>query len=110
MKVVTDQFKPEMELHAGARLPVRAVVWLGALAPEDVDVQLHVGTAGGESVFKEGRSVSMKQESRMGDSYVYAGEIQCSKSGRHDFSVRVIGRHPDAVNALMPLFIKWSDE
>ncbi|OGS13740.1 MAG: hypothetical protein A2285_03510 [Elusimicrobia bacterium RIFOXYA12_FULL_57_11] len=110
VKVVTDQFKPEMELHAGARLPVRAVVWLGALAPEDVDVQLHVGTAGGESVFKEGRSVSMKQESRMGDSYVYAGEIQCSKSGRHDFSVRVIGRHPDAVNALMPLFIKWSDE
>ncbi|MCX5791024.1 MAG: alpha-glucan family phosphorylase [Elusimicrobia bacterium] len=110
VKVVTDQFKPEMELHSGATLPVRAVVWLGDLKPEDVDVQLHVGTAGGESVFKEGRSVSMTQEARMGDSYVYKGEILCRKSGRHDFAVRVIGRHPDAVNALMPLLIKWSDD
>ncbi|HNW43975.1 MAG TPA: alpha-glucan family phosphorylase [Elusimicrobiales bacterium] len=110
VKVVTDQFKPEMEIHSGAKLPVRAVVWLGDLTPEDVDVQLHVGTAGGETVFKEGRSVSMTQEARMGDSYVYKGEVLCAKSGRHDFSVRVIGRHPDAVNALMPLYIKWSDD
>ena len=110
VKVVTDQFKPEMEVHAGSKLPVRAVVWLGDLKPAEVDVQLHIGTAGGEALFKEGRSVSLAQDSRMGDAYVYKGEIPCYKSGRHDFAVRVLGRHPDAVNALMPLYIKWSEE
>ncbi|MDP2866434.1 MAG: alpha-glucan family phosphorylase, partial [Elusimicrobiota bacterium] len=111
VKVVTDQFKPEMEVHAGSKLPVRAVVWLGDLKPEEVDVQLHIGTASGEeALFKDGRSISLAQDSRMGDAYVYKGEIPCYKSGRHDFSVRVLGRHPDAVNALMPLYIKWSEE
>ena len=110
VKVVTDQFKPEMEVHAGARLPVNAVVWLGDLKPEDVDVQLHIGTAGGEGLFKDGKSVSMAQDARMGDAYVYKGEVPCYKSGRHDFAVRVVGRHPDAVNALMPLYLKWGEE
>jgi glycogen phosphorylase len=110
VKVVTDQLKPEMAVHAGATLPVRAVVWLGDLRPEEVDVQLHVGAAGGETVFKEGRTVSMKQESRMGDSYVYAAELKCSRSGRHDFSVRVTGRHPDAAGALMPMQLKWAED
>jgi len=110
VKVVTDQFKPEMEVHAGTKLPVSAVVWLGDLTPEDVDVQLHMGTAGGEAMFKEGRSVSMTHDARMGDAYVYKGEIPCYKSGRHDFSIRVMGRHPDVISALMPLNIKWSED
>jgi len=110
VKVVTDQFKPEMEVRAGTKLPVSAVVWLGDLKPEDVDVQLHIGTAGGEGLFKEGKSVSMAQDARMGDAYVYKGEVPCYKSGRHDFAVRVVGRHPDAVNALMPLYLKWGEE
>jgi starch phosphorylase len=111
VKAVMDQFKPEMEVHAGSKVPVSAVVWLGDLKPEDVDVQLHVGAAGGEAaLFKSGHSVSMTQDARMGDAYVYKGELSCYKSGRHDFAVRVMGRHPDAVNALMPLYIKWSEE
>jgi len=110
VKVVTDQFRPEMEVRAGAKLPVSAVVWLGDLKPEDVDVQLHIGTAGGEGLFKDGKSVSMTQDARMGDAYVFKGEVPCYKSGRHDFAVRVVGRHPDAVNALMPLYLKWGEE
>ncbi len=110
VKVVTDHFKPEMEVYAGSKLPVSAVVWLGGLKPEEVDVQLHIGAADGEALFKEGRSISMTQNARTGDAYVYKGELPCYKSGRHDFSVRVMGRHPDAVNALMPLYMKWSEE
>ena len=52
----------------------------------------------------------MKQDARMGEAYLYKGEIPCYKSGRHDFSVRVLGKHPDVVNQFMPLFIKWSEE
>ncbi|MHB0996819.1 MAG: alpha-glucan family phosphorylase [Elusimicrobiales bacterium] len=110
VKAVTDQFKPEMEVRAGAHLQLSSVVWLGDLTPEDVDVQLYIGTVGEDGMFREGRAVSMKHEARMGEAYVYKGEIPCYKSGRHDFSVRVIGRHPDAVNSLMPPRLKWSEE
>lgn len=110
VKAVVDQFKPEMEVHAGATLPVSAVVWLGDLTPEDVDVQLYIGASGGEGGFKDGKAVSMKHDARMGEAYLYRGEVHCYKSGRHDFAVRVLGRHPDAVNALMPLYLKWSEE
>ncbi|MGD9641712.1 MAG: alpha-glucan family phosphorylase [Elusimicrobiales bacterium] len=110
VKAVVDQFKPEMEVHAGAKLPVSAVVWLGDLKPEDVDVQLYIGTAGGEALFKDGKALSMTHDARMGDAYLYKGEVPCYKSGRHDFAVRVLGRHPDAVNALMPLYLKWSED
>jgi starch phosphorylase len=110
VRVVTDQFKPAMEVHSGVKLPVSAIVWLGDLKPEDVDVQLYVGAAGENGMFKEGRAVSLAQEARMGEAYVYKGEMPCYRSGRHDFAVRVMGKHPDAVNALMPLFLKWSEE
>ncbi|MDA8242874.1 MAG: alpha-glucan family phosphorylase [Elusimicrobia bacterium] len=110
VKVVVDHFKPEMEVHSGVKLPLNAVVWLGDLKPEDVDVQIYSGTAGEDGMFREGRAVSMRSEARMGEAYVYKGDLPCYKSGRHDFAVRVVGRHPDAVNALMPLYIKWSEE
>ncbi|PIU19831.1 MAG: hypothetical protein COT18_05445 [Elusimicrobia bacterium CG08_land_8_20_14_0_20_59_10] len=110
VKVVPDQFKPEMEVHSGAKLPLSAVVWLGDLNPEDVDVQLYVGIADEETLFKEGRSISMTFDARMGDAYLYKGDLPCYKSGRHDFAVRVIGRHPDVVNPFMPMFIKWNEE
>lgn len=110
VKAVTDQFKPEMEVRTGSHLQVNSVVWLGDLAPEDVDVQLYIGVVGEDGMFKEGRAVSMKHEARMGEAYVYKGEIPCYKSGRHDFSVRVLGRHPDALNSLMPPRLKWSEE
>ncbi len=110
VRIVLDNFKPEMEIHSGTKVPVRAIVWLGDLKPEDVDVQVHFGTADGETIFKDGQSVSMQMDSRMGDAYLYKGEVSAFRSGRHDFAVRVIPRHPDLVNPFMPLFIKWNEE
>jgi starch phosphorylase len=110
VRVVLDNFKPEMEIHSGTKGPVRAIVWLGELKPEDVDVQIHVGAADGETVFKDGKSVSMLMDSKLGDAYVFTGEVAAFRSGRHDFAARVIPRHPDLVNPFMPFFIKWNEE
>ncbi|HBB66364.1 MAG TPA: alpha-glucan phosphorylase [Elusimicrobia bacterium] len=110
VRIVTDNFKPEMEIYSGTRVPIRAIVWLGDLAPEDVDVQLHVGSAGGETAFTEGKSVSMTLDSKMGEAYIFKGEAEAFRSGRHDFAVRVIPRHPDLVNPFMPFFVRWNEE
>ena len=110
VRIALDDFKPEMEIHSGTRIPVRALVWLGDLKPEDVDVQLYTGTADGETVFKEGRAVSMQLDSKSGASYVFKGEASAYGSGRHDLAVRIIPRHPDLVNPFMPPLIQWNEE
>ena len=110
VRISLDNFKPEMEIHSGTNVPVRAIVWLGDLTPQDVDVQIHIGTADGEAVFKNGKSVSMVMDSRLGDAYIFKGEVAAFRSGRQDFAVRVLPRHPDLVNPFMPLRIKWNDE
>lgn len=110
VRVVVDSFKPEMEIRANTRVPIKAKVWLGNLRPEDVDVQLHIGSVDVDMNFKEGKSVSMNYQGKDNDAYIYTVEVTCEKSGRHDFAVRVIGKHPDVIHPFMPLFIKWNDE
>jgi hypothetical protein len=75
-----------------------------------VEVQLYVGVADGENVFKEGSAAAMTRDSQAGDAHVFLGELLAYKSGRHDFAVRVIPKHPDAMNVFMPAYIKWSGE
>ena len=109
VKIAVDPL-PDMEIRAGMKLPVSAVVWLGELSPEDVEVQIHVGHTVGQRAFTDGRTFVMKCEGRIGDGYVYKGEIDCENSGKCDYAVRVFGHHKDAHNALMPLFLKWNED
>lgn len=110
IRVRTDSFKPEMEIRSGTHVPIRAKVHLGNLTPEDVDVQLHIGSIDVDMNFKYGKSISMNCQGKDGNVYVYTADVICERSGRHDFAVRVIGKHPDLVHPFMPLFIKWNDE
>jgi len=109
VRVVIDSFKPNMEIHSGSSVPVRAIVWLGALKPEDVKIQLVVGSIDGETVFKSGKNFDMAYEGKMGDAHIYKGEIKCFQSGRHDFAVRAIPHNENIPHMSMPFFIKWND-
>ncbi len=110
VRVALDDFKPEMEIHSCTKVPVRARVWLGDLTPEDVDVQLYVGIAEGEAVFKQGEGTSMRLETGSGGVHSFSGEAAAFGSGRHDLAVRVVPRHPDLVNPFMPPLMKWNEE
>lgn len=109
VKVVVDPL-PDMEIRAGMKLPVRAMVWLGGLNPDEVEVQIHYGRTVGQIAFVEGKTVPMKLEAQAGDGYLYKGEIPCDNSGKCDFAVRVIGHNQDAHNALMPMFLRWNED
>ncbi len=110
VNVAVDSFKPEMEIHLGLKVPVRAIVHLGALSVDDVDVQLYIGDADGESTFKNGKTISMQYDSRDGDAYVFKRDVECLESGRHDFAIRVMPKHKDLVHPYMPLFVKWNEK
>jgi starch phosphorylase len=109
IRIIVDNFKPSMEIHTGSNVPIRAIVWLGSLKPEEVKVQTVIGKLDGDTIFLKGNAFDMKYEGKLGDAYIYTGEIQCRQSGRQDFAVRVLPNNNDIPHNLMPFYIKWND-
>ncbi len=109
VKVAVESFKPDMEIRAGNKVPVRAKAWLGELTPDEVEVQIYTGKIDASGSFMNGMPVTMHSEGRDGDAYVFAADILCGKSGRHNFAVRVLPKHGDLPHSFMPLFIKWNE-
>ncbi|MFH1620311.1 MAG: alpha-glucan family phosphorylase [bacterium] len=109
VRVTLDTFKPDMEIHSGSNVPVRALAWLGELSPEEVDVQAYIGRIGAQGSFIDGRAVSMVPDGKEGDAWKFRAEISCNRSGRQDFAVRVIPKHEDLVHPFTPIFMKWDE-
>ena len=74
-------------------LNVRAVVDLGSLTPEDVDVQVYFGKIGPNQNIVDGKFVSMKLESSLGNNYHYVADISGWKSGLNGYSIRIVPRY-----------------
>ena len=83
----------------GGSRPVEAVVALGELSPEDVDVQLIHGPVGQADELTSRSIVSMSPAGSEDDHHArYAGSLQTEHAGRYGFTVRVVPRHPDLVS------------
>jgi starch phosphorylase len=83
-------------IELGGDRPVSAVVGLGTLSPDDVDVQLVHGPVGPTGELVETAFASMALAGRAGDGmYDYRGSFTCERAGRYGFTVRVVPTHPD---------------
>jgi glycogen phosphorylase len=81
----------------GART-VEAVVSLGTLSADDVDVQLVHGPVGQGDELTERTSASMHPAGATDDDHArYVGSFSCERAGRYGFTVRIVPRHPDLV-------------
>lgn len=97
------------ELKAGADLQVQARVYLGALEPEDVTVQLCYGHLDIKGEIPQGEVMAMKWEKRNGDgSHVFVGAIPCRTSGRYGYALRILPHHEDLSNPYEPGLILWA--
>jgi starch phosphorylase len=99
------------ELAVGTEVRVRARINLGALAPEDVAVELYVGqlSAAGE-IIKE--KVERMQPAGTGEkkTYTFQAAVPCTKSGQHGYTVRVLPQHPDLATPFLPGLIVWASQ
>ncbi|HET7036636.1 MAG TPA: alpha-glucan family phosphorylase [Thermomicrobiaceae bacterium] len=98
------------QVTIGTPLRVRAKVWTGDLAPEDVAVELYLGPVNADGEITEGRTVPMEpvgQEEDGGQLFEVSTEPG-SHSGLHGFTVRVLPRHPDLVTPFVPGLIAWA--
>jgi starch phosphorylase len=96
-------------LHVGDRFGVTAVVHLGELRPEEVDVQIYYGAVDAQGRVAEGRSVASMAfaESQGNGTHRYRQEIVCEKAGRYGFTARVLPHGADWTGTI-PGFVVWA--
>jgi starch phosphorylase len=83
----------------GRSRTVEAVVSLGTLSADDVDVQLVHGPVGQGDELTERTSASMHPAGAADEDHAcYVGSFHCERAGRYGFTVRIVPRHPDLVD------------
>ena len=98
----------DRELVVNSALPVKAVLRLGELQPDELTVQLFHGPVDSKGELEQGRSIIMEDCQANGDNtFVYSGAIPCRGSGRHGFAIRVLPKHPDLKTRFIPKLIEW---
>jgi starch phosphorylase len=93
----------------GGSRTVEAVVALGDLGADDVDVQLVHGPVGQGGELTERAIVSMAAVGAADDAHArYAGELSTERAGRYGFTVRVVPRHPDLASPVELGLAAWA--
>ena len=93
----------------GDQLTFRARVSLGGLAPEDVQVELYLGTRGTLGGIEKENAVNMHVVGNEGDAYIYEVQISPFNSGRQDYVLRILPACDKIPNVLTPFFIRWEE-
>jgi glycogen phosphorylase len=97
-------------LEVGNTIKVAAQIRLGALAPDDVLVELYVGLVDAENRIIEAQPVTMLPvgSEAAGNFRFEASSVVCCTSGLHGYTVRGLPRHPDLAAKFLPGLIVWA--
>jgi starch phosphorylase len=90
----------------GTERVVNAVVALGTLTPDDVEVQLVHGPVGQHDEIELAEAVTMAPAD--GDTSRFAGRFSCDRTGRYGFTVRIVPHHPDLASPVELGRIAWA--
>lgn len=97
------------EITVGSQLKVKAVVNLGDINPESVNVELYFGNLNPAGEIVDGAALPMfLAESKNDGSYVYEGKLLCLRSGQFGYTVRVVPNHPYMSRKFEPGLIAWA--
>jgi starch phosphorylase len=99
------------ELAVGSQIQVRAWIRLGAIAREEVAVELYVGRLDSGGEITGGVAIPMQPagQSPEGLCIFDAAAVPCSQSGLHGYTVRVLPFHADEAKAFLPGLLTWAD-
>ena len=99
---------PGAVVELGAERTVEAVVAIGALSPDDVQVQLIHGPAGQGAELTATHIVPMEPAGDADDGHLrYTGHFTCTLAGRYGATVRIVPCHPDLVTPLELGVVAW---
>jgi starch phosphorylase len=100
---------PSEALHVGDTLNVRARVHLGALSPDDVEVQLYHGVVDSSGEIIAPRSAVLKSTAPVSGNHSveFSGAIPCPASGQYGFTVRVLPHNPNLPHPYETGLVTW---
>jgi len=99
------------EVNLDNEIKISARVFLDALTPEDVSIQILTGRvdARGEIISPEITAMASSENEGNG-CYRFHASLRTTKSGFFGCAIRILPNHPDAVTPFMPLLITWASE
>ncbi|MFH2012726.1 MAG: alpha-glucan family phosphorylase [Pseudomonadota bacterium] len=91
-------------------IQIQAIVRLGKLKPEDVNVEIFIGQIDARDKIKSPALTKMSLVKPLGDGkYLFEGKsAPCNKSGQHGFTIRVLPYHDNLPTKLIPGLITWA--
>lgn len=102
---------PDMSVLTGLPIPVRAVVDLSGLSPNDVRVEAVVGRIGVNGNLEETQVMTLPAVDKDGDKYVFLKEFVPHQTGRLGYSLRVSPNHyDDPLTRPCNSLLKWSTD
>lgn len=99
------------ELQVGGEIRAKARVYLGALGPDDVKVELYLGRVDANGEIVEATATPMQRFEPDGQgSYLFeVSAIPCHRSGLHGYAVRVLPHHMHLSSSFVPGLIHWAE-
>ncbi len=97
------------EIEVGNTFDIAARIHMGALTPDDVQVEIYMGPISPEGNIENGMRVPMQFMEQNKDDYIYhAKAVACEKSGKHGYTIRVLPHHEDIHNPFFEGLIQWA--
>jgi starch phosphorylase len=108
--VVRTPEVPDRPLKVGETLELSATVKLGALDPADVKVQAYYGPMKSTGGIGAPETTEMAHAGPAGadGEHTFTTEITLSYAGRQGLAVRILPRHPQLVQELVPGYVIWA--
>jgi starch phosphorylase len=91
----------------GSEVEVKAHVSLGALSPNDVEVQVYYGPTQADGSIAFSGCAPLEPDPQ-GDGTLYRGRVVFPDSGRYGYTVRIMPYHPLLGNALKMGLVHWA--
>jgi len=100
---------PDVSVLTGLPIPVRAVVNLAGLSPQDVRVEAVVGRIGVHGNLEETQVMTLPAAEQAGNEYVFLKEFVPHQTGRLGYSLRISPNHyEDPLTRPCNSLLKWS--
>jgi len=94
-------------LAIGETISVTSRIFLAGLSAEELGVELYYGALSSQGEIEEPRRLQMRPCGTEGQTAVYCAEVECDRTGRQGYTVRILPRHSSLVHPFLPGLVKW---
>jgi starch phosphorylase len=108
LKILNIESNAKPVMQRGDSLTVTANIELGALAPEELLVELYHGSVTSTGYIEQARRTEMKVLKQEGAVCEYQVRIECADTGFQGHTVRILPKHEALVHPYRSGFVKWA--